>query len=128
MDKPGKFLASSIVRVLQVDDENNNWSPLEKLLNEIDPTIQINHITNPDDVLNLIEKETFNCIVTDYKLNGMNGLQLASKIREKSQIPIILYTGQSEESIAERAFLIGIDDYIRKEDKPSHYQLLIKRN
>ncbi len=127
MDKPGKFLASSIVRVLQVDDENNNWSPLEKLLNEIDPTIQINHITNPDDVLNLIEKETFNCIVTDYKLNGMNGLQLASKIREKSKIPIILYTGKSEELIAERAFLIGIDDYIRKEDNPSHYQLLIKR-
>ena len=45
----------------------------------------------------------------------MNGIELAQKIRETSDIPIILYTGQGSEEVAELAFSVGIDDYLRKE-------------
>ena len=45
----------------------------------------------------------------------MNGIELAQKILETSDIPIILYTGQGSEEVAELAFSVGIDDYLRKE-------------
>ena len=57
----------------------------------------------------------------------MDGITLAKKIRETSNIPIIIYTGRGSEEVAERAFEAGIDDYIRKENAPAHYQVLSKR-
>jgi hypothetical protein len=57
---------------------------------------------------------------------GMTGLEFAKVIRDKVAAPIIIYTGQGSEEVAEAAFNIGIDDYIRKEIDPSHYQLLTK--
>jgi len=57
----------------------------------------------------------------------MNGIELSKKIREKYSIPIILYTGQGSEEVAEAAFTVGVDDYLRKEMDPSHYQVLAKR-
>ena len=66
-------------------------------------------------------------MVSDFKMPEINGIQLAEKIREKSDIPIILYTGQGSEEVAEAAFNVGVDDYMRKELDPSHYQVLAKR-
>ena len=58
---------------------------------------------------------------------SMNGIELAQKVREKSDIPFILYTGQGSEDVAELAFSAGVDDYLRKETEPTHYQVLAKR-
>ena len=57
----------------------------------------------------------------------MNGIELSKKVREKHTVPIILYTSQGSEEVAEAAFTIGVDDYLRKEMDSSHYQVLAKR-
>ena len=57
----------------------------------------------------------------------LDGLELAKKIRKINDVPIILYTGQGSEEVAEKAFSIGVNDYIRKEIDPSHYQVLLRR-
>lgn len=57
----------------------------------------------------------------------MNGIDLARKIREFNSIPFILYTGQGSEEVAESAYKVGVDDYIRKEVEPSHFQVLLHR-
>ena len=57
----------------------------------------------------------------------MDGIEFAKKVRSTSNIPIILYTGRGSEEVAQRAYMVGIDDYIRKEVNPAHYQVLSKR-
>jgi PAS domain S-box-containing protein len=57
----------------------------------------------------------------------MDGVELAKQIRESSDIPIIMYTGKGSEEVASRAFSVGVDDYIRKEMDPSHYEVLARR-
>jgi putative methionine-R-sulfoxide reductase with GAF domain len=42
-------------------------------------------------------------------------------------MPFILYTGQGSEEVAAKAFGVGIDDYLRKESEPAHYQVLARR-
>ena len=71
--------------------------------------------------------ETYDCIVSDFQMPIMNGIELASQVRERSEIPFILYTGKGSEEVAIEAFRAGVDDYIRKEAVPSHYQILLKR-
>jgi DNA-binding NtrC family response regulator len=46
------------------------------------------------DALQKIERDEFDVVVTDYKMEGMNGVELAQKIHEKHpEIPVILVTG-----------------------------------
>jgi PAS domain S-box-containing protein len=115
-----------IIRVLHIDDDENQQMFL-KVFVEGDPNIKVTSAKNAEDAIQLIQTGAYDCLVTDYDMPDMNGLELAKKIRETSNIPIIIYTGRGSEEVAENAFTIGIDDYIRKETSPAHYQVVAKR-
>ena len=49
---------------------------------------------NAEDALNKFEQNEFDVLVTDFRMEGMNGLELARKIREKCpSTPVIIVTG-----------------------------------
>ncbi|MCB1393375.1 MULTISPECIES: response regulator transcription factor [unclassified Nitrobacter] len=55
----------------------------------------------PDDV---------DCLVIDYKLPQMNGLDVAAQLRQQNvAVPIILITGYPPQHMAEKAAVVGID-------------------
>ena len=115
------------IRVLHIDDESNYLELTKIFLEESNPLLQIQSYLDPVQALTEIMSGDFDCVLSDYLMAEMDCLELASKIRETTDIPIIMYTGQGSEEVAERAFEIGIDDYIRKEAISSHYQVLAKR-
>ena len=115
------------IRVLHVDDEKSQLEFTKIFLEELDEEVVVDSATSPREALELQEQRGYDCIVSDYKMLSMDGIELARKVREKSGVPFILYTGQGSEEVAESAFEAGIDDYIRKEPEPSHYQVLAKR-
>ena len=50
-----------------------------------------------EDALAKFEQEEFDLVVTDFRMEGMNGLELAQNIRtRKPQVPIIIVTGYSK--------------------------------
>jgi len=51
--------------------------------------------------MNLAE---YDCIISDYAMPHLNGINLTEKIRERSDIPVILDTVQGSEEVAESAF------------------------
>jgi PAS domain S-box-containing protein len=115
------------IRILHVDDEGPQLEFTKIFLEELDEEVVVDSATSPREALELQEQRGYDCIVSDYKMLSMDGIELAQKVREKSNVPFILYTGQGSEEVAESAFEAGIDDYIRKEPEPSHYQVLAKR-
>ncbi|RLI01323.1 hypothetical protein DRO31_06750 [Candidatus Bathyarchaeota archaeon] len=115
------------LKILHVDDEENQLEFTKLFLKQIENDVEIDSVTDPQEALELQEKQGYDCIVSDYKMFKMNGIELAEKVREKSDVPFILYTGQGSEEVAELAFSAGVDDYLRKETEPTHYQVLAKR-
>lgn len=115
------------LRILHVDDEENQLEFTKLFLEQIDKEVIIESVSDPEEALKRQELESYDCIVSDYKMMLMNGIELAQKVREKSDVPFILYTGQGSEEVAEQAFTAGVDDYLRKESEPTHYQVLAKR-
>ena len=115
------------LRILHVDDEENQLEFTKIFLEQIDKDVKVDSVLTPEEALKLHEQEIFDCVVSDYKMLTMNGIELAQKVREKSNVPFILYTGQGSEEVAEKAFNAGVDDYLRKEAEPTHYQVLAKR-
>lgn len=46
------------------------------------------------DALEKFDKEKFDILVTDFRMEGMNGLELAKHVHEKNpQVPVIIVTG-----------------------------------
>ncbi|MCK4317648.1 response regulator, partial [Candidatus Bathyarchaeota archaeon] len=103
------------IKILHVDDEGSHLEFTKIFLEELDEGVVVDSATNPEEALKLQEKNSYDCIVSDYKMLSMDGIELAQRVRRSSNVPFILYTGQGSEEVAEQAFEAGIDDYLRKE-------------
>jgi len=67
------------------------------------------------EALNLLLKSSFALVLTDLEMPGMDGLNLASHIKDKfSDIPVVLMTGQAKEDVMERMKGNYVDDVIFK--------------
>jgi two-component system response regulator FixJ len=63
------------------------------------------------------------CLISDYQMPCMTGLELAARLREEgSGIPILLITGSPSRAILARAALLGIDVL----EKPAHERDVMK--
>jgi CheY-like chemotaxis protein len=114
------------IRVLIVDDEETQIELAKLNLEKADPNLIITETTNPSKTLELIH-QPFDCIVSDYAMQGMSGLKLNTEIKKTSKIPFILFTGRGSEEVAEEAFRVGVDDYVMKEHTIANYSVLAKR-
>ncbi len=114
-----------VIQVLHVDDDEDHFIILKRQVEKFDPQINMNFISAPYDALELLE--SFDCLILDYKMPKFDGVQLAFTIRETSDIPIIIYTGQGSEEVASAALEAGVDEYIIKESDARHFQDLSKR-
>jgi CheY-like chemotaxis protein len=53
---------------------------------------------NADDALAKFERERYDMLVTDYRMEGMNGLELARKIHQRApEVPVVIVTGYTPE-------------------------------
>jgi DNA-binding response OmpR family regulator len=70
------------------------------------------------DALDAFQREQPDLAVLDINMPRMSGLELAQKIRERSQVPLIMLTVRSEEEDIVRALTLGADDYLTKPFSP----------
>ena len=61
-------------------------------------------------LLTSIDPDNVDCLVIDYKMPHMNGLDVASRLRRRRVMaPIILMTGYPDQHMVEKATTVGID-------------------
>ncbi|MCU6712488.1 response regulator [Paenibacillus sp. J5C_2022] len=67
------------------------------------------------EALAMIERDPPHLLLTDITMPGMDGLQLASIVKERwPQVRIIILTAYSEFEYAQQAIAIGVDNYVVK--------------
>jgi CheY-like chemotaxis protein len=113
------------VRVLHVDDELAFAELTATFLEREQETFDVTVETDPTEALARFREERFDCVVSDYDMPSLNGLELLARLREVDpDIPFVLFTGRGSESIAADAIDGGVDYYLRKQTDSSQYQLL----
>ena len=112
------------LRILHVDDDLNQLMFTKLFLEKCDPEIHIQSVSVPSEVIDALGVEDYDCVVSDYQMSDMDGITLTRRLREMSDIPIIIYTGQGSKEIEEVARAAGADGYVQKEVDPSHYMCL----
>ena len=118
---------TSSIKVLLVDDEPTQMTLIKLNLEETDTALKITLTPTPKKALTLLKKEHFDCIVSDYQMPEMNGIELYNEVKKNHKTPFIIYTAKGSEEVASEAFSAGVDDYIRKEPNLAHYLILARR-
>jgi PAS domain S-box-containing protein len=63
----------------------------------------------------LVNEQSFECVLLDYRLPDGDGLALVQEIRASgSKVPLVVLTGQGDEQIAVELMKAGASDYIAK--------------
>ncbi|MDX9865098.1 MAG: response regulator transcription factor [Anaerolineaceae bacterium] len=66
------------------------------------------------DALRLAYQEHPDLVVLDVMMPGMDGWEVTRRLRELSEVPIILVTAKSTEEDKLHGFQLGVDDYVTK--------------
>lgn len=73
---------------------------------------------NGEEALELAESRAVQLVLLDIMMPGMDGITAMKKLREKSNLPIILLTAKSEDTDKVLGLNVGADDYITKPFNP----------
>jgi PAS domain S-box-containing protein len=99
--------------VLYVDDEPDLLD-LGRLFLEQSGRFTVTTAGSGTLALEMMEKQAFDAIVSDYQMPECNGLRLLRHVRQDSDIPFILFTGKGREEVVIEAINTGVDFYLQK--------------
>jgi two-component system KDP operon response regulator KdpE len=104
-------MAESDLRVLVVDDERSIRRFLKASLGS---QFVILEATNGEEALNAVATEHPDIILLDLGLPDMDGVEVTRRLREWTQIPIIIVSVREQEKDKIAALDAGADDYLTK--------------
>ena len=106
-----------MANVLIVDDEQDIIDALRIYLSSQDYGLFEAHTGR--EALKVLEQEEIDLVLMDIMMPVMDGISAVSKIRQTSNVPIILLSAKSEDSDKVLGLDIGADDYITKPFNPA---------
>ena len=103
--------------ILICDDDKDIVNALKIYLT--DPQYRLLTAYNGLEALETAEKEELHLVLMDIMMPQMDGISAMVKLREKSNVPVILITAKGEDSDKILGLNVGADDYITKPFNPA---------
>ncbi|HEY5983442.1 MAG TPA: response regulator [Anaerolineales bacterium] len=104
-------MTGDLPRVLVVDDER----PIRSFLRaSLSGQYQVLEAANGDDAIRTVVQEKPDVIILDLGLPDIDGVEVTRRLREWTQIPIIIVSVREQESEKIKALDAGADDYLTK--------------
>lgn len=110
--------------ILVCDDEKDIVSALKIYLSA--DGYQVFCAYNGKEALKVLEEQDIHLVLMDIMMPGLDGISAMVKIREKSNVPVILLTAKSEDTDKVLGLTVGADDYITKPFNPVEVQARVK--
>ena len=114
----------SEIHVLVVDDEKEIADLVEIYL--VSDGYKVYKASNALEGLEILEKETIHLVLLDIMMPGLDGLHTMQRLREFSNVPVILLTAKSEDNDKILGLTAGADDYVTKPFNPIEVMARVK--
>ncbi len=104
------------VRALLIDDDARLFDLLKSYLEQNGFTVA--GASDGKKGLSMLEGGTFDVVLLDVMLPGMDGIEVMKRIRSKSTIPVVMLTAKGDETDRVVGLELGADDYLGKPFSP----------
>ena len=112
--------------VLLLDDEPIVGKRLKPALEKIDCDVEV--FEDPKAALERINEKEFDIVVTDIRMDEVDGLQVLDEVVKKSKrTKVIMITGYAMMAVAREAMEKGAFDFIAKPFKPDDLRKVIAK-
>ncbi len=98
--------------VLAIDDDAGMRQLIADYLGEHD--LRVTTVATGAAMEKVLAEQAIDVVVLDLRLAGEDGMQLAKKLRETSEVPIIIVSGRKDEADRVMGLELGADDYLTK--------------
>jgi len=116
------------ISVLHVDDEPSVADLTGTFFERQNDQFAVETATSADEGLEMINDRPPECVISDYDMPGMDGIEFLQAVREEyPDLPFILFTGKGSEAVASEAISAGATDYLQKGTGSEQYELLTNR-
>ncbi|ELY46254.1 response regulator [Natronorubrum bangense] len=116
------------IQVLLVDDEPGLPETIGAYIEREADDIAVTTAMSTPEAVTTLEKKSFDCIVSDYQMPAISGLDFLKVVRqEDADIPFIVFTAKGSETIASQAIATGVTDYVQKGPDTKQFDELIDR-
>jgi len=99
-------------KILLIDDDPTLLDLLSQYLQEAG--YQVFTAANGPLGMKLAYNERPDLVLLDVMMPGMDGWEICARLREMTQVPIVMVTAKSSEGDKLRGFRLGVDDYVTK--------------
>lgn len=115
-----------MTRAVIVTTEKHNTDELVDILTRDNRFDSLGAYKDPLELLQNVNDRQPDVIFIDFNLPGMNGLDLASRIREKNKKVIIVLMADAKDYALE-AYSVGVSDYILKPFREQRIKKILER-
>ena len=106
-----------------IEDDFELAEVLSEFLVELDMVVETED--DPFKALSRLQLESYDLVILDLTLPGMDGLEVCEQIRAKAKIPIIISSARSDINDKIAALELGADDYLPKPYDPRELEARI---
>ncbi len=116
------------VHILHVDDNPEFAELAATFLERERESFSVDIAEDAVGGLEMLRETAYDCIVSDYDMPGVSGIELLETVRETyPDLPFVLFTGKGSEEVASEAISAGVTDYLQKGGGSEQYALLANR-
>ena len=106
-----------MIKILHVDDDPDSREQVKFWLTRSSDHFEVTSAESASSAFEKLENGSFNCIICDFDMPTMDGLQFLSSLRAKGQnTAFIMLSHFFEDDLVENARRAGADDYCSKEE------------
>ena len=112
------------MKILVVDDEEIVHKSCRRILQ--DEQYDMVSVYSAEEGIEQLNSSSYDLVVSDLVMHGMDGMELLQFVREnKSDIPVIIFTGYATAETARKALKMGAFDYIPKPFSPDEFREVV---
>jgi serine/threonine protein kinase/CheY-like chemotaxis protein len=108
-------MSKTRARLLVVDDSRSTRAALKGFLEKTGHEVVA--LASGEEALELLEEESFDLVLLDVVMRGMDGLEVLGKLRErftKLELPVLMATARVDSLDVVKALELGANDYVTK--------------
>ncbi len=103
------------LRLLVIDDDETDRLAVRRCLQQSGIPAAVNEARSAAEALEFVAATAYDCVLLDYYLPDMPGLEVFERIRAASpDMPVVIFTGRGDEDAAVELMRAGAADYLPK--------------
>lgn len=113
MTRPDRTMTQSL---LMIEDDNELAEMVSAYLGQ--HGLIVTHCPTANEGLERFAKDAFDAVILDIMLPDLDGLEICRRMREQSQVPILMLTARGDDTDRIVGLELGADDYLPKPFNP----------